>query len=123
MEEIMINNGSKNVQIYTILIIEDNLLIQRSYAILLGNMSCSIISATTGAEALNQLNNSLIERPFDLIVLDLGLPDICGIQLCQMIRQRESAYQCRTPIVVLSSNANQKRSECLAVGCDQVVDK
>jgi two-component system, OmpR family, KDP operon response regulator KdpE len=74
-----------------------------------------VIEAANGKAALNLLS----ERP-DVIILDLGLPDIEGQELLQTIRHRNESV----PIVVLSSRGDEaSKVEALDQGADDYVTK
>ena len=74
-----------------------------------------VIEAATGREGIDA---AAAERP-DLIVLDLGLPDIEGLDVCREIRQWSSA-----PIVVLSARHSDKEKVALLDGgADDYVTK
>lgn len=74
-----------------------------------------VIEASSGQEALARLRDS---SP-DICVLDLGLPDIDGIDLIQRIRQATTV-----PIVVLSSRTwEQSKIDALDLGADDYVTK
>ncbi|HZI33638.1 MAG TPA: response regulator, partial [Candidatus Binatia bacterium] len=46
-------------------------------------------------------------RQFDLIVMDIDLPDINGFEICFELKQRQ--ISCDTPVILLSSNAMEER--------------
>ena len=72
-------------------------------------------TAGTGADGLAE---AAISRP-DAVVLDLGLPDMDGIEVCRRIRTWSS-----TPIVVLSADSTEDRKvEALEAGADDYVTK
>jgi DNA-binding response OmpR family regulator len=48
-------------------------------------------------------------RKFDLILLDIDLPDISGFEICRELKQRHIA--CRTPIVFMSGNVSTERRQ------------
>jgi two-component system, OmpR family, KDP operon response regulator KdpE len=74
-----------------------------------------VSSAETGEGGLAQ---TAISRP-DVIVLDLGLPDIDGVEVCKRIRSWSHA-----PIVVLSADGTEDRKvEALEAGADDYVTK
>jgi len=98
-----------------ILIVDDEVSIQRTMAPLLRSRGYEVIAVGTGRDALAAVG---IEPP-DLIVLDLGLPDIDGIDLCRRIRGRWDM-----PIVVLSARgAEQDKVAALDEGADDYVTK
>jgi two-component system KDP operon response regulator KdpE len=89
--------------------------IQRAVGPLLRARGYEIDVAGTGAQALR----TFADRPPDLIVLDLGLPDIEGTEVCRRIRV-ESAV----PIVVLSARgAESDKVNALDLGADDYVTK
>ncbi|MBV8167548.1 MAG: response regulator [Alphaproteobacteria bacterium] len=99
----------------TILIIDDEPPIRRFLRVSLAAQDYRVVEADTGAAALQQL---AAEKP-DLIVLDLGLPDIDGIELIRRIRQAGA-----TPIVVLSVRDNEtEKVQALDLGADDYVTK
>jgi two-component system KDP operon response regulator KdpE len=98
-----------------ILIVDDELSIQRAMAPLLRSRGYDVVVVGSGRDALAA---SGIEPP-DLIVLDLGLPDIDGIEVCRRIRARWDM-----PIVVLSARgAEQDKVTALDEGADDYVTK
>ena len=74
-----------------ILLVDDEAAIQRAVGPLLRSRGYDVDIAGTGADALRIVD----EQPPDLVVLDLGLPDIQGTEVCRRIRARVE-----TPILV-----------------------
>jgi two-component system, OmpR family, KDP operon response regulator KdpE len=98
-----------------ILLVDDEVPIQRAVAPLLRSRGYEVEVAATGEEALAMFR----ARPPDLMVLDLGLPDMEGIEICRRIRA-ESAV----PIVVLSARgAEAEKVASLDLGADDYVTK
>ena len=98
-----------------ILLVDDEVPIQRAVAPLLRSRGYDVDVAATGDDALK----SVRMRPPDLIVLDLGLPDLEGTEVCRRIRA-ESAI----PIVVLSARgAEADKVTALDLGADDYVTK
>ena len=67
-----------------ILLVDDELSIQRTMVPLLRSRGYEVTVAGTAREALADIEG---ERP-DLIVLDLGLPDMDGLDVCRRVRAR-----------------------------------
>lgn len=98
-----------------ILVIDDEPNILATLAPLLRARGYEVFTAMSGRAAIETLDR---EKP-DLIVLDLGLPDIDGVDLCRQIRESVSA-----PIVVLSARgAEGDKVRALDVGADDYVTK
>ena len=98
-----------------ILLVDDEVAIQRAVAPLLRSRGYEVEVAGTGTEALKLFS----ERPPDLIVLDLGLPDLEGTEVCRRIRSTS-----RVPIVVLSARgAEADKVNALDLGADDYVTK
>ena len=99
----------------TILIVEDEPPIRRLLRTTLGAHDYRTLEAATGAEALSALRH---HRP-DLVLLDLGLPDIDGLALIGRIRELSPV-----PIVVLSSRGDEAaKVAALDAGADDYVTK
>ena len=99
-----------------ILVVDDEPPIRRLLRTSLVSQGFQIVEATTGREALNEVEKA---RP-DLIVLDLGLPDMQGQEVIRLLRGRGSSV----PIVVLSSRTDETgKVEALDLGADDYVTK
>jgi two-component system KDP operon response regulator KdpE len=98
-----------------ILIVDDEPNILATVAPLLRHNSYTVLSAMTGRAALEIVER---DKP-DLIVLDLGLPDLDGVEVCRQMRQTSSA-----PIIVLSARgAEGDKVAALDAGADDYVTK
>jgi two-component system KDP operon response regulator KdpE len=98
-----------------ILLVDDEVSIQRAVAPLLRARGYDVDVAGTGADALKAFH----AQPADLIVLDLGLPDIEGTEVTRRIRG-----QSPVPIVVLSARGSEAdKVAALDLGADDYVTK
>ncbi len=98
-----------------ILVVEDELLTRRALQELLQGEGFVVTTAGTMSEALGEVNR----RAYDLILLDLILPDGDGIECCGRIRERH-----RMPIVILSTRRQlEDRVAGLETGADDYIVK
>jgi two-component system, OmpR family, KDP operon response regulator KdpE len=98
-----------------VLVVEDEPPMRKLLQMGLGTQGYEILEAPNGKAALN-----LIEQSPDLVILDLGLPDIEGHELLEMIRGRNE----RIPIVVLSSRGDENgKVLALDLGADDYITK
>ena len=98
-----------------ILLVDDEVSIQRAMAPLLRSRGYLVTVAGNGREALDLFER---ERP-DLVILDLGLPDMDGTDICRDILDRAE-----TPILVLSARGEEKdKIAALDHGADDYVSK
>ncbi len=99
----------------TVLICDDNEAVHESLSRFLKEKNISIISAYDGASALR----AFAEHKIDLIVLDIMLPDMSGMDVCRMIRGESD-----TPILFLSALGEEiDRVLGLELGGDDYVTK
>jgi two-component system KDP operon response regulator KdpE len=99
----------------SLLIVEDDLQLKRALTVNLEARKYQVSAATSGAEALAALANT----PPDVLILDLGLPDIDGVDLIVKIRQSS-----RIPIIVLSARDREiEKVRALDAGADDYVTK
>jgi two-component system KDP operon response regulator KdpE len=98
-----------------ILLVDDEVAIQRAVAPLLRSRGYAVEVVGTGKEAVD----AVVDRSPDLIVLDLGLPDLEGTEVCRRIRKVSKA-----PIVVLSARGGEAdKVAALDIGADDYVTK
>jgi two-component system KDP operon response regulator KdpE len=98
-----------------ILLVDDEVSIQRAMAPLLRSRGYGVTVTGTGHEALDLFSR---ERP-DLVILDLGLPDMNGIEVCRQMRNHAD-----TPILILSARGAEKdKVAALDLGADDYITK
>jgi signal transduction histidine kinase/CheY-like chemotaxis protein len=102
-----------------ILLAEDNLVNQKVAMGMLGKMGHRITLTTNGLEALEQWR----QGDFDLILMDVQMPEMNGLQATMQIR-REEAIGTHVPIVAMTASAmSEERDRCLAAGMDDFISK
>jgi CheY-like chemotaxis protein/anti-sigma regulatory factor (Ser/Thr protein kinase) len=107
-------------QARTVLLVEDNPTNQRVAQLFLERAGCEVVLAADGREALAALES----QTFDLVLMDVQMPVMDGLEATRRIRERETAGGRRTPIVALTANAmKQQIEECRANGMDDVLPK
>jgi CheY-like chemotaxis protein len=103
-----------------ILVAEDNTINQKVALSLLEKQGHSVVLAGTGLEAISQWNSG----NFDLILMDVQLPEMDGLAATAMIRETELTTGRRIPIVAMTAHAMKgDRERCLAAGVDDYISK
>jgi two-component system KDP operon response regulator KdpE len=98
-----------------VLVVDDEIPIRRYLRAALGAQGFSVFEAASGQEAIQAV---LADRP-DLIILDLGLPDMDGIQITRMLREWS-----QIPIIILSvREAEVDKIAALDAGADDYLTK
>ena len=98
-----------------ILLVDDEVAIQRAMSPLLRSRGYTVTVAGSGREAIEMFER---ERP-DLVILDLGLPDVDGRHVCRQVRERAD-----TPILILSARGEEKdKVAALDEGADDYITK
>jgi two-component system sensor histidine kinase/response regulator len=103
-----------------ILLAEDNIVNQRLVVRLLEKYGHTMIVASTGREVLA----ALAEQPIDLVLMDVQMPDMDGLEATAVIREQERHYGGHLPIIALTAHAMKGDQErCLASGMDDYISK
>jgi two-component system KDP operon response regulator KdpE len=98
-----------------VLVVDDEPQIRRALRIVLRANGYQVAEAETGEAALD----ALVTKPFDLMILDLVLPDIDGVELCRRLREWS-----RLPVLVLSAHGEADvKVRALDEGADDYVTK
>ena len=109
--------GAKRLQV---LLVEDNAVNQRLASCLLEKQGHSVVTAGNGREALEQTER----RIFDLVLMDVQMPVMGGLEATAAIRRREKSSGGHLPIIAMTAHAMQgDRDRCLAAGMDDYVSK
>ncbi|KAJ6632273.1 hypothetical protein B0H10DRAFT_2206651 [Mycena sp. CBHHK59/15] len=111
---------------YDILLAEDNLVNQKLALKILEKYGHSIELAENGSLALQAfIDRALQNRPFDVILMDVSMPIMGGMEATQLIRKYEMEYDLSpTPIIALTAHAMiGDRERCLQAGMDDHITK
>jgi PAS domain S-box-containing protein len=103
-----------------ILVAEDEPMIRELIRRMLSRKNWQIAVCETGREALEKWRHG----NFDLILMDLQLPEMDGLQATRAIREREAEEENPAVIIGLTAHARREtRDECLKAGMDHVLTK
>jgi DNA-binding response OmpR family regulator len=98
-----------------ILLVDDEQAVQKLLAFPLHQEGYEVVPATTGQEALDRFR----ENEFDLVVLDIMLPQVDGLEVCRRLRARSSV-----PIIMLTAKSEEiDKVLGLELGADDYITK
>jgi CheY-like chemotaxis protein len=104
----------------SILVAEDNVVSQRLVSALLKERGHAVTIAGNGTEVLELVE----QRDFDLVLMDIQMPEMDGLQATAEIRQREGHRGKHLPIVAMTAHAMAgDRERCLDAGMDGYIAK
>ena len=99
----------------TILVVDDEPQLRRAMRATLADLGYTVLEARTGEDALTLIRQS----PPDLILLDLNMPGIGGLETCRAVRETSDI-----PIIILSvRNTERDKVQALDAGADDYVTK
>jgi CheY-like chemotaxis protein/HPt (histidine-containing phosphotransfer) domain-containing protein len=103
-----------------ILLAEDNPVNQKLAVRMLEKHAYTVVVANNGKEVLELL----AQQSFDLILMDVQMPEMCGFEATMVIREREQSTGGHLPIIAMTAHAMQgDRERCLLAGMDHYVSK
>jgi len=104
----------------SVLLAEDNLVNQHLVKRLLEKRGHKVTMAASGREALAHVDR----ESFDIILMDVQMPDMDGLEATARIREIEKRRSTYTPIIALTAHTMKgDRERCLAAGMDQFINK
>jgi CheY-like chemotaxis protein len=103
-----------------ILVVDDNMVNQKVVTQLLGRRGHKVVQAGNGKEAIE----AAAEQRFDVILMDVQMPVMGGLEATAILRRNEGASGPRTPIIALTAHAmNGDRELCINAGMDGFLAK
>ncbi len=103
-----------------ILLVEDGVVNQKVAVGLLSQQGHEVIVANDGLEALANLE----KQAFDIVLMDVQMPNMDGLEATKAIREKETAGIRRTPIVAMTAGAMKgDEQHCLEAGMDSYLSK
>jgi two-component system, sensor histidine kinase and response regulator len=107
-------------RVLQILLAEDNPLNQKVACAILEDQGHTVTIAKNGREAVETSG----KQHFDLIFMDIQMPELDGYQATRLIREEQQQSGIRVPIVAMTAHAmSGDREKCLAAGMDDYISK
>ena len=104
----------------SILLVENNILNQRLMTINLSSLGHKVTVANNGLEGVELFK----KNPFDLILMDIMMPVMDGIEATKVIREIEKRENKYTPIIAFTANTlNNDYHTCKSNGMDHLLEK
>ena len=102
-----------------ILLADDNAANQRLMRKILGRLGYTADTVATGAAALAAVH----ARPYDVLLLDIHMPEMGGLEAAQHIRAELPPERQPTIIALVTNSSAELREGCLAAGMDDWIEK
>jgi osomolarity two-component system sensor histidine kinase NIK1 len=105
-----------------ILLVEDNVLNQKVVTFNLRKQNYNVTTVSCGSDAISQIKNN----SFDLILMDIMLPEMDGFEITAEIRkyEKEADIKKQVPIIALTANTlDNDREKCIQAGMNEYLAK
>ncbi len=103
-----------------ILVAEDDLTSRKLMLHILEPAGFRVDGVCNGYEAIHAIDSA----PYDLVIMDINMPEIDGLKATSIIRQKEKGKEHHIPIIAVTANALKgDRERCLEAGMDGYIAK
>lgn len=102
-----------------VLLIEDDIIVQHVHKLMFAKLGVPIDMIDSGLDALEKIKNS----HYKIIFIDIGLPDINGIEIIKIIHNNPTIYQTPVLIALTGYIGNQEKEASLAAGAHKIMHK
>jgi CheY-like chemotaxis protein len=100
-----------------VLLVEDSVVNQKLLGVMLEREGFGFVLANNGVDAVELFRH----REFDLVLMDIQMPKMDGLEATRQIRQHEIGSGTHTPIIAVT--AGMDRASCLNAGMDEYIKK
>ena len=109
--------GERDLQV---LIVDDHPVNRQAYTLILQPVSSDVVAVESGERAIE----ALASRPFDVVLMDLNMPGIGGLEATRRLRAGAAGPNGQTVIIAMTASASLREADtCLAAGMDAFVMK
>lgn len=103
-----------------ILLVDDVSISRKIVIMAIKNHNCYVETAVTGSQAVEMF----VPGKYDLVFMDLGLPDMDGLVVTEALRRKEHSTQTPVPILALTANADESyRDRAYEAGVNDFIVK
>lgn len=114
------NNHSLHSKTNQILIVEDHIVAQTVLKTYLNQINCQVDIADCGQKAIQMWQ----KKSYDLIFMDIGLPDMEGYEVAKQIRIQEIAKDQHIPIIAVTAHIGEENQQrCTQAGINFIINK
>lgn len=99
------------------LLVEDSAMSRKLFQYMLKHEGFDVVVATNGQEAVDEFK----QRSFDVVVMDIQMPIMDGLEATNLMREHETESGKHTPIVAVT--AGMDRGSCMTAGMDAYLEK
>jgi PAS domain S-box-containing protein len=104
-----------------LLVVDDNATNRKVASEILRKSGCEVITADSGQKAIDLVKASILEKPFDIIFMDIQMPEMDGVETTQHLRDLKVSLP---PIIAMTAYAmKEDRDRFLANGMNDYVPK
>ena len=104
-----------------LLVVDDNATNRKVASEILRKSGCEVITADSGQKAIKLVQASILDKPFDIIFMDIQMPEMDGIETTQILRQNNANLP---PIIAMTAYAmKEDRDRFMANGMNDYVPK
>jgi CheY-like chemotaxis protein len=101
----------------SVLVVEDTMMSFKLIAAVLGQVNATVIHAHNGRKAIELCSG---DQHFDIVVMDIQMPEINGIEATRKIKQMRPAL----PVIAATANTfDNEEAVCREAGCDSFITK
>ena len=103
---------------FKILVVDDEAIVMMAQSMMFEHLGHKVDKAENGQKALQMASNG-----YDLILVDIGLPDTNGMDVAAKIRSKETSLRKAYIVAVTGYVANEVREQCAHAGINAVFNK
>ena len=104
-----------------LLVVDDNSTNRKVASEILRKSGCEVITADSGQKAIQLVQASILDKPFDIIFMDIQMPEMDGIETTQILRQNNTNLP---PVIAMTAYAmKEDRDRFMANGMNDYVPK